>query len=75
MSKNPFSQAYDANELWHFPRQIIIISSRECDYHSSDPIEISRIHRIELLLLGSTVVSLKMLTCSGTTLPLRVLAC
>lgn len=70
------SQAYDANELWHFPRQIIIPSrSRGCDYHSSDPTETSRIRRVGLLLPVRGVVSLKMLTCSGATLPLRVLAC
>lgn len=70
------SQAYDANELWHFPRQIIIPSHNHgCDYHSSDPTETSRIRRVGLLLPACGVVSLKMLTCSGATLPLRVLAC
>ena len=67
-----FSQAYDVNELWHFPRRIIILS-RRCDYRSSGPTETSRIRRIGLLLLGG--VSLKILTCSGATLLLRVLAC
>lgn len=71
------SQAHDANELWHFPRQIIIPSHRHrgCDYHGSDPTETSRIRRVGLLLPARAVVSLKMLTCSGATLPLRVLAC
>lgn len=46
------SQAYDANELWHFPRQIIIPSHshRGCDYRSPDPTETSRIRRVGLLL-------------------------
>lgn len=53
-SPEAFPQAYDANELWHFPRQIIIYlrKYRGYDYHSSDPTEISRIRRIGLLLLG-----------------------
>lgn len=38
---------------------------RGYDYHGSDPTEISRIRRIGLLLPGTTVVSLKMLTRSS----------
>lgn len=60
------SQAHDANELWHFPRQIIIPSHRHrgCDYHGSDPTETSRIRRVGLLLPARALVSLKMLTCA-----------
>lgn len=51
--RGTFSQAYNANELWHFPRQIIIPSRSIADaIISSDPTKTSRIRRIELLLTG-----------------------